>query len=95
MKYLKPNLSKKIKNNLELPLSSRFKSKEIWTSIIGKIEKWLARWKILYLCKGNWLTLRCVWVEIVSTCVCVCVSGSVVSRLFFFFFSLVLALGDN
>ena len=42
---------------LGLPLGAKFKDKTIWNPILEKIERRLARWKRLYLCKGGRVTL--------------------------------------
>ena len=42
---------------LGMPLGSSFKSKDIWNSIVEKMERRLAGWKSLYLSKGGRLTL--------------------------------------
>jgi hypothetical protein len=42
---------------LGMPLGSSFKSKDIWNSILEKMERRLAGWKSLYLSKGGRLTL--------------------------------------
>ena len=42
---------------LGMPLGSSFKSKDIWNSIVEKMERRLAEWKSLYLSKGGRLTL--------------------------------------
>lgn len=40
-----------------LPMSTRFKDKEIWKLVLEKIKQRLAGWKKLYLWKGGRLTL--------------------------------------
>jgi hypothetical protein len=42
---------------LGLPLGASFKAKSIWDGIFGKIERRLASWKQMYLCKGDRVTL--------------------------------------
>ncbi len=40
-----------------MPLGASFKSKNMWNSIVEKMERKLAGWKSLYLSKGGRLTL--------------------------------------
>jgi hypothetical protein len=42
---------------LGLPLGASFKAKSIWDGVVGKIERWLASWKWMYLSKGGRVTL--------------------------------------
>ena len=42
---------------LGLPLRAKFKDKTIWNPILEKMERRLARWKLLYLSKGGRVTL--------------------------------------
>ena len=42
---------------LGLPLGAKFKDKTIWNPILEKMERRLARWKLLYLSKGGRVTL--------------------------------------
>jgi len=42
---------------LGLPLGAPFKAKSSLDEVVGKIEKWLASWKQLYLSKGGKVTL--------------------------------------
>ena len=42
---------------LGMPLGAHYKDSSIWNPIIEKMEKWLARWKRLYLSKGGRLIL--------------------------------------
>jgi hypothetical protein len=42
---------------LGLPLGVSFKAKSIWDGVVGKIERWLASWKQIYLSKGGRVTL--------------------------------------
>jgi hypothetical protein len=42
---------------LGLPLGAPFKAKSCWDEVVGKIERWLASWKRLYLSKGDRVTL--------------------------------------
>ena len=42
---------------LGMPLGAHYKDSLIWNPIIEKMEKWLARWKRLYLSKGGRLIL--------------------------------------
>jgi len=42
---------------LGLPLGALFEAECIWDSVVEKIERRLARWRRLYLCKGGRVTL--------------------------------------
>ena len=42
---------------LGLPLGAKFKSKEIWNSVLEKVERRLSGWKCSYLSNGGRLTL--------------------------------------
>jgi hypothetical protein len=42
---------------LGLPLGALFKANSSWDEVVGKIERWLASWKRLYLSKGGRVTL--------------------------------------
>jgi hypothetical protein len=42
---------------LGLPLGAPFKTKSSWDEVVGKVERWLASWKRLYLSKGGRVTL--------------------------------------
>lgn len=42
---------------LGLPLVASIKAKPIWDGVVEKIEKRLARWKMMYLSRGGRITL--------------------------------------
>jgi hypothetical protein len=42
---------------LGLLLGAPFKAKFIWDDVVGKIERWLASWQMMYLSKGGRVTL--------------------------------------
>jgi hypothetical protein len=42
---------------LGLPLGAPFKAKSIWDDVVGKIERRLASWNMMYLSKGGRVTL--------------------------------------
>jgi hypothetical protein len=43
---------------LGLPLGAPFKAKSIWDDVVGKIERQVGSWQMMYLSKGGRVTLR-------------------------------------